>query len=363
MNRKNEFDRLVSDRSAALLDTVSGELAIRKDVVRKTAVEAAISMYQETEDDTDFVIVKSIYEPEKYVWKWKERYSHLFDSQDEFNSVFDECFVKACRGFADAEKRETLGINVMGNGSFNNYFYGVLTNTFANIMKKRICKSRNPQVRCPICDEMVSPLTTHVLRDHREYADGIVSDMVKDQGDTPWTCSLCPNYAKRIEFENREDLKQHVVAKHSSEIFDRFSSEHPKHSMAIRDHASSGGIIGDDEVITTHDAIERNFSRGVMQQHEETNAKYDEVNLGHAILSAGLSECQMAIVDCILGNRRATKMPSRKKLCENCTHGREGKCDRGRCLTKDEYASEITGLKEKMQEIIGDAGSFLGDAE
>ena len=361
MDYPKEFTQLVSEQSAVVLGIIASELTVRKDVVRKMAVENSISMYQETGVELDFILVKAIYEPERYSWRWRERYSHLFDSTEDFDSVYEECFVRACRGYADEAGRKSLGIEVMGNGSFNNYFYGVLGNTFANIMKSKSCESRNPGLRCPACDAIVAPLNTHVLRDHSEYADSIVSEIVGKQGTKPWICSLCPAYARKMKFEDKEDLRKHVVAKHSTAVFERFSREHPNHSMAMREPATSGGLLGreDNEVksLSSHDAIEQTASSGINQNSmSQADAEYSRVDLGHAIIVAGFSNCQLAMIDCVLDDGRASHLPSRNKLCEACVYLREGGCRNGGKLSRDQYVNEVNGLRTKMKGVLNGTG-------
>ena len=356
MEYSRDFIRALSDKSSYVLDVISGELTFRRDVVRKTAVENAIAMYQETGDDLDFAIVRSIYDPGGYSWKWRERYLHLFDSTEDFDSIFEECFVKACRGYADEEARHRLGIEVMGNGSFNNYFYGVLTKTFANIMKSKACGSRNPDIRCPICDAIVAPLNLHILRDHDEYSNEIVAAIVGKQSDKQWTCSLCPPYARKVKFVEGEELRRHIVSKHSSAVFERFSRDYPNHSMAMREPAAAGGLIGNEESMSTHDALEQTVvSNLVGSPTPRSDEEYGLIDLGHDIISAGLSPCQMAMVDFVLDASRASSLPTRNKLCEACLYRSCGECQHGGSLTKEQYVEEVDDLKDKMRGVLSGA--------
>lgn len=357
MDHSREFMRLVSDKSAKVLTTISSDLAYRRDVVRKAAIETAIGMYQESGDETDFLIVRAVYEPERHSWRWRERYGHLFETDDDFNSVYEECFVKACRGYADEDARRQSGIEVMGNGSFNNYFWGVLQNNFSNVMKSKSCESRNPGVRCPVCDQMVAPLNTHILRDHTEYADSIVADVIGKQRSKPWNCTLCPTYARRVKFTDREELRKHIVARHGSAVFERFSRDHPNHSMAIREAATSGGLVGREEALSSHDAIEQTASEEAAAGSPAiVETDYQRVELNHAVIAAGLTHCQMAMIDFVLEDKRASTLPTRNKLCTECVYGREGSCRNGGKLSREQYISEVNGLRTKMKDVLSGTG-------
>lgn len=308
-----------------LLENIKNLPIKQQKKIINTAIDIAVKMYQESQLQEDFDLIKELYPPFKYVNYWKSKYGHLCDNNiEDFKSEYMLCFVKACNFY----KKDFD--NTQKNYYFNKYFFSVVGNYFKNKMSKMSCHKRNPSIKCPLCDKSVAPLNTHILKDHQDLVKQLVEDYhCVDK------CPFC------TEILDGEILYKHIASKHSSNVFDYFKTIFPNYKTTIQDPAPPMGLIyiGDEELGSL----------------EDTNAKplyYEEENsFENIIFSNNFSECQKTIKN-IFNYYNISKLPSYKKLCSMCLEMNNcAVCPRGTDfkMTKNIYNAEIEDLKNKIQ--------------
>lgn len=301
-------------------------------------LQEAVMMFQTTGSQIDFDLVRERYDPLRYKNRWFASYGHLFDEEADFDGQMMECFVKACSRFEP-------------DRSLNPFYWGILRTTFANKIKHRSAKIRNPQVRCPICEELVGPLGTHVLEKHPE----LVAQVLRDHRMDPVTVHSCPFCRDKIPvvFSDEVHRAKHFRARHSSMIFAAFMRLYPGHHTAIRDPAPPiGSIISNpDDGDSGFDPLE---DMGVTPVFKDSSS---EPMVGGASLMSilsddRLSDCQRAMVESVL-HEDVDGIPSPDRLCKICLETK-GECPRGPRfkLNRQRHADELDELREIASDYI-----------
>jgi len=287
------------------------------------AIDIAVKMYQESQLQEDFDLIVDLYQPFKYIRYWQNKYIYLCDNNpDDFKSEYMLCFVKACNFY----KKEN---NYKKICYFNKYFFSIVNNYFINKMSKLSCSKRSLLSKCPLCDEQVTPLNLHILKEHPEFIQNFI-----DHYDIKNKCTLCSEtYIDSIE--------KHIINKHSRLVYEYFQRLYPNSNTFIQDPAQPIGLIYiNDEKTDILENVE------VEPLYYNKNQHFDDLNILN-----DLSECQKTITK-IFHYYNISKLPSYKKLCEMCFEMRRCSiCPRGEKfkLTKQIYANEISGLGEKIK--------------
>jgi len=310
---------------------------------RNIVLDIVIGMYQETRSENDFEMICDIYKPLQYEQSWFEDYGFLFGyNREDFHQEFMACFVKACNKYRTAPGHR-----------LNSYFYGVLKKTMVNLLKRKAVGFRNIKVLCPLCNEMVAPLSTHLLKKHLELTDDLFTSMGKKVADVI-ECPLCPSHHRKVTFKNEEHRRRHTMSRHSSQVFSMFLRRFPGHDTALNDPAPTCGALrsGSDS------SVEKNILI------DETNAISASTigaipgdGEGLALLMAGgvLSPCQVSIAEHFLyEDIKNPRLPSFEGLCEVCRSSRNtDECPRGDFkLTRAIYKDEMRKLGEMLVSLL-----------
>lgn len=304
-----------------LLEKIKNLTKKEKRKIINYAIDISIKMYQECKTQENFDLIIELYQPLKYVNYWKNKYLHLCDNSiDDFIAEYMLCFVKACNFY----KIKTTNNKCY----FNKYFFSVLSNYFINKMNNKSCHKRNPSSKCPICDEMVSPLNIHILKNHFDFIDQFLKTYNSYD-----KCPLCQ------EILSGKMLYKHIISKHSSSIYDYFNKCFPNYNTKIQDPAPPIGLMNykNDEIETLE-----NIETFSLYNNEE-NSYFDSILDGQ-----DLSECQKTIKD-IFHYYNISKLPSYQKICAMCHEIRgNNSCPGNFKMTKNFYDREIKDLKNKI---------------
>jgi len=296
-------------------------------------LQEAILLYQATNSEDDFRLICERYDPLRYRNRWHASYGHLFDEEADFDGQMMECFVKACTRYERGR-------------SLNPFYWGILRTTFANTIKHRTAKLRNPRVRCPICEDLVGPLGTHVLEGHPE----IVIQVLRDHRLDPATTTTCPFCREKIPIVFADDAHRakHFRARHSGKIFDSFMRLYPNHHTAIRDPAPPIGSIISDPSSRDRDGFEPMEDMHVTPVFKDPNgsAPFPGMSLTSILSDERLTHCQRAMLESVL-YEDLDGIPASDKLCRMCLETK-GECPRGPRfkLNRERHANEIRGLRD-----------------
>lgn len=297
------------------------EKILSKNIKNKN-IDIAIEMYQKNQSQKIFDLIMNIYQPKKYISYWRNKYKYLLDGDnDDFESEYMLCFIKALNSYNKNKMKV--------NSSFNNYFFSTISNHFKNKMSKKSCSKRNPASICPLCHKKVSPLNTHILRDHYD----LIEKLVKEKN-VEGKCPFCS-----IELVGNE-LYKHIASKHSSIVYEYFQKLFPNYSTAIKDPAPTMGLIYISDENT-----------GTLEDINAQPLYYQQKNIEDIIVLTNLSKCQKAMKD-VFDFYNISKLPSYKKLCDMCMEmNGYDECPRGKNfhLTKEIYDMELKDLIEKIK--------------
>lgn len=251
----------------------------------------------------------NLYNPMDYYHSWYDQYKYLYDSQDDFIADYLRVFILVILGWKPRSQRKKSRYG--GSGEFKNYFIGSLYHNFINMVKSDQASKRNLTKRCPICQEWVNPISTHLIIEH-SY---ILWDYLKEMNiniEELDSCPFCPTFKiKSNKKDNTTELiKAHFISKHTSLLFNKFNELFPDVST-ISPKIISSCIEEGDEELDVYDVIE------------------DEDNLLHKLEMLDLSDIQLNIINQILnGDMNIVYKP-----------------DKFDC-TKEEWDSEMDQLKE-----------------
>lgn len=226
-------------------------------------IEDAILHYQETlktgsqrESDAAYDQACRLYPPLNFIHVWHKKYSHLYDSKEDF---VQEYLFKFCKVLQCWKPRHLRGESRYGGkGTFANYFWGALDKMYSNQIKAQAAAKRCMGIRCPICDLWCNPLSTHILTGHPELLFDQVADLGIDlngrkecplcKSHHPRRLATCPHTAPAsrgcaaapacdscLAADDLEVLKKHFTDKHSSLLFERFRNLYPGHvTLSVR---------------------------------------------------------------------------------------------------------------------------------
>ena len=309
---------------------------------REIVIDTAVEMFQETRSQDDFDIIIDVYNPRQYQKAWFDTYGFLFDySWEDFDQEYMECFFSSC-----VKYKPKLGRKL------NSYFYGTLKYAMINILKGKAAQFRNLKVRCPLCEKLVVPLSTHLLRKHPELADELYEMIDKDMSETKG-CPFCPTSYKKMTFKNDDERRFHTMSKHSSLIFDMFNKKYPGHNTNLNDPAPSFGSFStasdssDDTCLLEDKNLSPISSIG-------KSSDSDGEALSSLISSGKLSPCQMTVAEQFL-YEDTRKLPSFNNVCEICKiHRNTDECPRGEDfkLTRNSYKDEVDALGYILKSLI-----------
>jgi len=292
-----------------------------------------------TSSQADFDLVTERYDPLRYRNRWFASYGHLFDDEDDFDGQMMECFIKAC-------VRYEPGRNL------NPFYWGILRTTFANMIKHRSAQIRNPRVRCPICEDLIGPLGTHVLEKHPELTSQVLMDHDMD----PLTVDSCPFCRGHIRVVFSDDVHRakHFRTHHSSLIFAAFMRLYPDHHTAIRDPAPPIGSIILDPADRDRGGFEPLEDTAVMPVFIAPNSQpaFCGGSLASILSDERLDQCQRSMIESVL-HEDIENIPSADRLCKMCLEVK-GECPRGPRfkLNRRQHADELDGLRSIVMDHI-----------
>lgn len=281
-------------------------------------LESAVMIYQKKITDGDkhgveesYKKIVSIYNPMDFYHTWYEQYKYLFDSHEDFLADYIKVFATVLIGWTPRNKRKKSRYE--GSGEFKNYFIGSLYHNYVNLIKADQAAKRNLTKQCPICDEWVNPISTHLINNHQELLWDYIENMQIDI-DSLVSCPFCSNF--KITKNNTDKpkvtelIKKHFLSKHSSLLFNRFSELYPGVQTISPKSISVHIETGMDEV----DAYE------ITRNNESMISR---------LYLMDLSETQKNIVEQIMNGDIDLVYKPEKYKC-----------------TKDEWEKEIEGLRE-----------------
>lgn len=193
-----------------------------------------------------------IYPPMLHSQEWWNQYHYLYDSYEDFEADYIRVFCNVLQNWKPRSKRKQSRYN--GTGEFKNYFIGALQHNYINMVKADNAGKRNPVQKCPICEQWVNPLSTHLITSHKE----LMWDYMKQQGYTLCELDRCPlckthkmprSYICFNDCDNQTDggcksciaikkldhIKKHLISKHSSLLFQKFNELYPNcHTVSPR---------------------------------------------------------------------------------------------------------------------------------
>jgi hypothetical protein len=212
-------------------------------------LESAILNYQRALADRDsfaiersYALICELYPPHKHMSDWYNQYYFLYDTAEDFTQEYNMIFCKVLakwkpRGERRASRHE-------GSGEFKNYFIGALQNHYSNLVKANNAGKRNVGCRCPICETWVNPLSTHLRKHHVDLLWEQMASFGYDVH-TMTECPFCKSHKtpRQVPCEHQENgacetcrfqaaneaLKRHLLSKHSTFLFQRFSELYPDH--------------------------------------------------------------------------------------------------------------------------------------
>ena len=316
--------------------------ALPERYLRDIQLQEAVAMFQETHDDDDFGIICGLYDPMRYRHRWHSSYGNLFETDADFDGQMWECFLNAV-----AKYRRGRG------NSLNPLYFQILKTTFANNIKHRQAGIRNPKVRCPICDKLISPLGSHIIQSHPELMVEALKDMGIDM-DEVRACPICDDKPPVMLYDEQAKIK-HFRSRHSSILFAKFLALYPDHHTAITDPAPPIGSLvkenaeGDGEGFGIDD-----LGVGpVFDVYGHGDSQYTR-NIIRLLGDDCLSECQRIVLESIIYDG-AEGPPLPDRLCKICKETR-GECPRDDDfrLNRQSYREELEYLRDLIVDHIPD---------
>lgn len=230
-------------------------------------LEQAVISYQQklaggNKDEIELAYKKvtRLYNPMDYHAAWYEQYKYLFDSLDDFVSDYLRVFVTVLKGWKPRGQRSKSRYE--GSGEFKNYFIGSLNHNYINMIKADQAAKRNTTKHCPICNEWVNPISTHLITNHPELLWDHLEDLNIDLA-TLNNCPLCDNFKIKKSAKDRDQvtdlLRSHFISKHTSLLFSKFNEMYPDIST-ISPKVSSVHIEDDNDDLDIYDVTESSDS-------------------------------------------------------------------------------------------------------
>ena len=257
--------------------------------------------------------VIDLYNPMDFYSNWYDQYKYLYDTEEDFISDYLRVFITVLLNWKPRSQRKISRYN--GSGEFKNYFIGSLYHNFINMVKSDQAAKRNLTKQCPICDEWVNPISTHLISYHSyllwEYLEEMNIDI-----DSLISCPLCANYKmpKSATDKNKikELIKAHFISKHTSLLFHKFNEMYPGIST-ISPKIISSHLEENDDDLDIYDITE------------------DKNNLINNLLLMNLSSIEKKIVEQILNGDLNILYKPEKHKC-----------------TQDEWDLAMENIKEAM---------------
>jgi hypothetical protein len=257
--------------------------------------------------------VIDLYNPMDFYSNWYDQYKYLYDTEEDFISDYLRVFITVLLNWKPRNQRKISRYN--GSGEFKNYFIGSLYHNFINMVKSDQAAKRNLTKQCPICDEWVNPISTHLISYHSNLLWEYLEEMNIDI-DSLISCPLCANYKmpKSATDKNKikELIKAHFISKHTSLLFHKFNEMYPGIST-ISPKIISSHLEENDDDLDIYDITE------------------DKNNLINNLLLMNLSSIEKKIVEQILNGDLNILYKPEKHKC-----------------TQDEWDVAMENIKEAM---------------
>lgn len=296
---------------------------LKKKKQEQATLESAILSYQDAVKTNDERAVENaydqiygIYPAMSYIPYWYKKYNYLYDTQDDFTSDYLRIFCNSLTSWKPKHLRKKSKYN--GSGDFKNYFWSSLQNNYINMVKAENSGKRSISLKCPICNEWCTSLSTHLIQKH----DDLLWDNIHSMGIDLYLLDKCPfcvsfKFSKRsLELLDRpalvKKLKRHILSMHSNFLFEQFKLEYPEYSNLSSKPASiyvSEEDGGDelslyDIVQTKDDCLDHLYASGLSEIQEKIihhifseNIKNSAVNYDFNVYNCTNEEFETALED------------------------------------------------------------------
>ena len=227
--------------------------SIRKATYSQEKLEVAILKYQDCllkgnkhHIEKAYKDICRIYSPNAHMQEWYSQYHYLYDSHDDFAQDYIRIFCNVLSNWRPRGQRKKSRYD--GSGEFKNYFIGALQHNFINLVKADNAGKRNPSQKCPICENWVNPLSTHILNHHQDILWRHLEN-IKINLQVIEHCPFCKSHKMPKTFECLDDclnkvaggcsecadhyrfqaMKKHFLSKHSTLLFQKFNELYPNY--------------------------------------------------------------------------------------------------------------------------------------
>lgn len=282
-------------------------------------LEEAVVKYQiaiqggnQNEIESAYKKVVGYYDPLDYLNAWYDQYHYLFDSKEDFTGNYLAVFATVLLGWRPKDKRGKSRYE--GSGEFKNYFIGSLYHNYVNMVKSDQAAKRNLTIQCPICNDWVNPISTHLITFHSDLLWVHLHEMELDI-ESLTNCPFCSNFKlskNNTPAKTTELIKAHFISKHTSLLFSKFNEMYPSIST-ISPKVSSVYIEEGDDELDVYDIVE------------------DKNTLINKLLLLDLPELQKSMIEAVLNGE------------VNLVY----KPDKYKC-TRDEWDSAMENLRETI---------------
>ena len=269
-----------------------------------------VSNKNQTNIELAYKQIVNLYDPLDFYHSWYDQYKYLFDSQEDFVADYLRVFATVLLGWKPRNLRKKSRYD--GSGEFKNYFIGSLHHNYINLVKSDQAAKRNTTKYCPLCNEWVNPISTHLITDHPSLLWDHLEEMEIDV-QLLTSCPFCNNFkiSKNASKEKVTSLiRHHFLSKHTSLLFAKFNELYPSIST-ISPKTSSTLIDDGDDELDLYDVTQ------------------EDDNLINKLLLMDLNDVQKHIIEQILNGDTNLSYKSEKYKC-----------------TRDEWDSAIENLKE-----------------
>jgi len=236
-------------------DLINSEIQLRlEDAVLK--YQAVSALGDKNDIELAYKKITSLYNPLDFYHNWHDQYYYLFDSQEDFVADYLRVFATVLLGWKPRSQRAKSRYE--GSGEFKNYFIGSLYHNYINMVKSDQAAKRNITKLCPICNEWVNPISTHLIMDHSHLLWQYLEEMDIDI-ESLSSCPLCTNF--KVAKSNNDPrkitelLKAHFISKHTSLLFSKFNEMHPEIST-ISPKVTSTSVHEGDEELDLYEVVE-----------------------------------------------------------------------------------------------------------
>jgi len=283
MPEKNKVTRLKKNRNNKISD-------LQETLENQKQLEDAIIAYQKAINENNkanisvaYERVCRLYQPLNWVQKWFQ-YRYLYDTREDFVQDFLFIFCTALTSWKPRNVRPESKYG--GSGEFKNYFWSCLANKYTNMVKADASGKRNLSSKCPICEAWCNPLSTHLLTNHSDLLWEQMSKFGYDL-ETLTQCPFCISYKTPKSFhcdhnlDNSCDeckqntitnnLKKHLLSKHSTYLFDRFQEMYPNYVTLSSRPLSVYSQDSDDEETNLYDNTSEETSVDKLLAHDLTD--------------------------------------------------------------------------------------------